>query len=251
MGCAQRTGTASRRTSPSSDPAAAESGGPDRLRQRRTRGGHGRRAGALLAAGAVVLGLAGLTACSPDDDAKAAASAPSTTAATSPSTSPTGAAGQSKHGTPRFTVGADGVTSWNPDDLSRQHTTKIVHYPMVPPVGGDHAPIWLNCNGSVYTKPVPDVNAVHALEHGAVWVTYTSKAAPADVQKLTSLVARTPYSLMSPYPGQKAPIMLTAWGKQRTVKSADDPAVNAFFSAFVQGPQTPEPGAPCTNGLAQ
>jgi hypothetical protein len=143
------------------------------------------------------------------------------------------------------------VTSWNPDDLTRNHVTTPVHYPMTPPVGGDHAPVWMDCNGNVYTKPVPDVNAVHSLEHGAVWVTYNASATPADVEKLATLVARTPYSLMSPYPTQHHPIMLTAWGKQRTVKGAADPAVNAFFSAFVQGPQTPEPGASCTGGLAQ
>jgi hypothetical protein len=45
--------------------------------------------------------------------------------------------------------------------------------------------------------------------------------------------------------------MLSAWGKQRTVTSASDPAVNTFFSEFVQGKQTPEPGAACTNGLSQ
>jgi hypothetical protein len=43
--------------------------------------------------------------------------------------------------------------------------------------------------------------------------------------------------------------MLTAWGKQLTVDGADDPRVDRFFSQFVQGPQTPEPGATCTGGL--
>ena len=57
------------------------------------------------------------------------------------------------------------------------------------------------------------------------------------------------WSLMSPYQDQAGTIMLSAWGKQLTVDSADDPRVNQFFTKYVQGPQTPEPGAACTGGL--
>jgi hypothetical protein len=45
--------------------------------------------------------------------------------------------------------------------------------------------------------------------------------------------------------------MLSAWGKQRSVTGAKDKNVDAFLSEFVQGKQTPEPGAACTNGLSQ
>lgn len=107
----------------------------------------------------------------------------------------------------------------------------------------------MNCDGEVYKKAIPDMNAVHSLEHGSVWVTYTDKAPAADVDKLADRVGKTPYSLMSPYTDQADPIMLSAWGKQVTVDSADDPRVAQFFSKFVQGAQTPEPGAACTGGL--
>jgi hypothetical protein len=43
--------------------------------------------------------------------------------------------------------------------------------------------------------------------------------------------------------------MLSAWGHQLSVDSAADPRVEEFITAYVQGPQTPEPGAPCTGGL--
>jgi hypothetical protein len=119
---------------------------------------------------------------------------------------------------------------------------------MKPPVGGDHDQVWMNCNGDVYKEAIPDMNAVHSLEHGAVWVTYTDKAPAADVTKLTEKVKKTPYSLMSPYKGQTGAIMLSAWGKQLTVDSAADPRVDQFFTKYVQGPQTPEPGAACTGG---
>ncbi|WP_329248356.1 DUF3105 domain-containing protein [Streptomyces sp. NBC_01478] len=150
-------------------------------------------------------------------------------------------------GSGHFVAGADGVNTWK-GTLGRTHVTGTLNYPMHPPVGGNHNPVWLNCNGNVYTKAVKDENAVHALEHGAVWVTYNKKASAADVKALADKVKTTPYSLMSPYDSQKDPIMLSAWGHQRTVKSASDPAVNTFFEKFVQGSQTPEPGASCTGG---
>ncbi|MEU0003671.1 DUF3105 domain-containing protein [Streptomyces sp. NPDC006314] len=147
-----------------------------------------------------------------------------------------------------FTTGKDGVKTWS-GKLGRTHVQSKVSYPMHPPVGGNHNPVWLNCNGDVYTEAVPDENAVHALEHGAVWVTYTGKAKKADVHALAEKVKKTPYSLMSPYENQAAPLILSAWGHQVTVKSASDPRVDKFFATYVQGKQTPEPGASCTGGV--
>lgn len=143
-----------------------------------------------------------------------------------------------------------GEKTWDAKKLTRNHVTESVSYPMKPPVGGDHSPVWMNCDGEVYKKAIPDENAVHALEHGSVWVTYTDKASAADVDKLAERVGKTPYSLMSPYKDQAGTIMLSAWGKQVAVDGADDRRVAQFFAAYVQGPQTPEPGAACTGGRA-
>ncbi|MCM1975343.1 DUF3105 domain-containing protein [Streptomyces sp. G1] len=148
-------------------------------------------------------------------------------------------------------AGADGVSVWKGGKLSQTHVNKKVKYPVEPPVGGDHNPVWQNCNGDVYTEAVANENAVHSLEHGAVWVTYTSKADKKDVEALAAKVKQTPYTLMSPYEDQKSPIMLSAWGAQRAVTGADDPNLGKFFEKYVQGEQTPEPGAACTGGKGQ
>ncbi|KIF04284.1 membrane protein [Streptomyces sp. RSD-27] len=145
----------------------------------------------------------------------------------------------------------NGEQTWDAKKLGRNHVETPVKYEMNPPVGGDHNPRWMNCNGDVYKNPVPEVNAVHSLEHGAVWVTYNEKAAKADVDALAGKVGKTPYTLMSPDKEQAGAIMLSAWGKQLTVATADDPRVAQFFTKYVQGPQTPEPGAACTNGLGE
>ncbi|KIF74191.1 membrane protein [Streptomyces sp. 150FB] len=142
-----------------------------------------------------------------------------------------------------------GEKDWDAAKLGRNHVTEQVKYPMKPPVGGDHNQVWMNCDRDVYKDAIPDMNAVHALEHGAVWVTYNDKASAADVKTLSDKVKKTSYSLMSPYKDQAGTIMLSAWGKQLSVKTADDPRVNQFFTRYVQGPQTPEPGAACTGGM--
>ncbi|MBD0711591.1 MULTISPECIES: DUF3105 domain-containing protein [unclassified Streptomyces] len=142
-----------------------------------------------------------------------------------------------------------GEKSWDPKKLGRTHVETPVKYEMTPPVGGDHSQIWANCDGDVYKKPLAQVNAVHSLEHGAVWVTYNKKASPDDVKKLEDKVGKTKYTLISPLDEQAGALMLSAWGKQVTVDSAADPRVDAFFTKYVQGPQTPEPGAACTGGI--
>ncbi|MFE0647559.1 DUF3105 domain-containing protein [Streptomyces sp. NPDC059534] len=139
--------------------------------------------------------------------------------------------------------------TWDAKKLGRNHVETAVKYDMKPPVGGDHNPVWMNCDGVVYKQKIADVNAVHSLEHGAVWVTYSKSAPEADVKKLADKVGKTKYTLMSPVDDQAGAIMLSAWGKQVTVDGADDPRVDAFFTKYVQGPQTPEPGAACTGGI--
>lgn len=159
-------------------------------------------------------------------------------------------ASDSKGTSGKFVTGEDGVKTWE-GTLSQNHVQKTVKYPATPPVGGDHNPVWQNCNGDVYTDAIKNEHAVHSLEHGAVWVTYNSEASEDDVKALTEKVKSTPYSLMSPVDGQQDPIMLSAWGHQRAVTGADDPDVGTFFETYVQGEQTPEPGAACTGGMSE
>ncbi|WP_137121314.1 DUF3105 domain-containing protein [Segeticoccus rhizosphaerae] len=127
----------------------------------------------------------------------------------------------------------------------RGHVTTPVDYAQTPPAGGEHAPVWLNCG--VYDQPVPNENAVHALEHGAVWITYRPDLPQTQIQTLRKTIPDT-YAVLSPYPGLDSPVVASAWGKQLKLTGADDPRLPAFIRAYRQGPQTPEPGAACTGG---
>jgi hypothetical protein len=142
--------------------------------------------------------------------------------------------------------GIDGVQTYG--DLTRDHTKDDVDYPQGPPLGGDHDPEWIDCTGSVYDQVLRNENAVHSLEHGAVWVTYSDAATQDDIDALAAKVDGQPYSFMSPYPDQESPIELTAWGVQLAVDDASDDRIDEFLTTYRSGPQTPEPGATCESG---
>lgn len=141
----------------------------------------------------------------------------------------------------------EGLKSWDAAKLDRNHVTGTVDCPMRPAVGGDHHPSWMNCDGDVYEKPVPDVNAVHSLEHGAVSITYNDKAADSDAAALAERVQWTPFTLMSPYAGQEGALTLSAWGKQVTVDSADDPRTSSSPGTS-RAPRRPSPAPPAPAG---
>ncbi len=129
----------------------------------------------------------------------------------------------------------------------RNHVTGKVTYPQSPPAGGNHSSIPLNCG--IYSTPVPNENAVHDLEHGAVWITYRPDLPKAEVVKLADFARGQIYLDLSPYPGLSAPVVVSAWGKQLRLTGASDTRLAAFVRKYKQGPQTPEPGAPCTGGV--
>ena len=85
-------------------------------------------------------------------------------------------------------------------------------------------------------------------KHGAVWVTYQPGLGAQDVTQLQNLVHGHSYALLSPYPNLPSPIVISAWGVQLKVNSANDPRLAQFLAKYEQGPQTQEPGAACSGG---
>jgi len=148
-----------------------------------------------------------------------------------------------KNGSPA-TAGYDRVTTFTVS--SRTHTTSPVSYPQTPPVGGPHNPVWQNCG--YFGQPVRTENAVHSMEHGAVWITYQPNLPKDQVEALAAIAHRQTYVLVSPYPGLPAPVVASAWGVQEWFHTASDPKLSQFVAKYRQGPQTPEPGAACTGG---
>jgi hypothetical protein len=131
----------------------------------------------------------------------------------------------------------------------QDHVTTPVQYKESPPVGGPHDPNWADCAGSVYTVDIRHENAVHGLEHGAVWITYNpGQLSDADVAKLAKLVDGQSGRMLSPYVGQDSAISLQSWDHQLKVDSADDKRIKQFADFFTRnGDFYPEVGASCEN----
>jgi hypothetical protein len=121
------------------------------------------------------------------------------------------------------------------------HTLEPVTYAQNPPVGGDHNPEWLACR--VYTAPVRNENAVHALEHGAIWIAYDPALDESDIEALESFGRRREV-LVSPYPGMDATVAVSAWGRQLKLDSVDTDLIDQFYRAF-QDRTAPETAASC------
>jgi hypothetical protein len=132
-------------------------------------------------------------------------------------------------------------------NLGHAHTAAPVQYAQIPPVGGDHSPTLLNCG--IYDQPVPNENAVHSLEHGAVWITYQPTLRQADVAKLRQLVQGRDHLILSPYPDLQDPVVASGWGVQLKLRGADDPRLPRFIEKYVNGSQAGEPGGPCSGGI--
>lgn len=124
-----------------------------------------------------------------------------------------------------------------------------VAYDQTPPFGGPHDGTWATCTGIVYPNAIRTENAVHSLEHGAVWITYNpDTVSDAERQTLADRVDGKSYMLMSPFPGQESPISLQSWGHQLKVDSADDERINQFVAALRLNNYGvyPEIGASCS-----
>jgi hypothetical protein len=127
--------------------------------------------------------------------------------------------------------------------LSRNHITTDLAPSALPPTGGDHAANWTKCG--IYNSPVNTSMSVHSLEHGAAWISYQPTLPKDQIKTLESFVTPNSYRLIAPYDNLASPIVLNAWGKQLLVDNASDSRIAVFLKAFTQGPDTPEPGAPC------
>jgi hypothetical protein len=122
------------------------------------------------------------------------------------------------------------------------HTPDPVVYDQDPPVGGPHDPEWISCR--IYASPVRNENAVHALEHGAVWITYDPNLDADSLSVLERFTERRREVLLSPYPGLSAPVVVSSWGTQLEMDSADSDLLDQFYRAF-QDRTAPETAATC------
>jgi Protein of unknown function (DUF3105) len=129
------------------------------------------------------------------------------------------------------------------------HVEGKIDYPQTPPVGGPHNPTWQNCG--IYTSPLYNEYAVHSMEHGAVWVAYREGLAGDQLKLLQKAVEGRPYTLLSPVPDLRTPVVVTGWNVQLDLPAASDPRLKQFIQKYEQGGTAPEIGSPCSGGYGE
>ena len=121
-----------------------------------------------------------------------------------------------------------------------------IHYDRRPPTNGNHAPLWQNCG--FYSEPIQDRHAVHSMDHGVVWITYRPNLPQQQLETLRPY-GKKDYVIVSPYPGQDAPVIATSWRVQLELKSANDPRLEGFVNEFKISELAPLSGNRCVLGV--
>ncbi len=121
-----------------------------------------------------------------------------------------------------------------------------IDYERHPPTNGDHDPLWQNCG--FYEEPVEDRHAVHSLDHGVVWITYRPDLPEQQLETLRPY-GDEDYVILSPHPGQDAPVTATSWRVQLQLNGANDPRLTHFVDQFRISELAPLSGNRCTLGV--
>ena len=121
-----------------------------------------------------------------------------------------------------------------------------IEYDRRPPTNGDHAPLWQNCG--FYERPIQDRHAVHSMDHGVVWITFRPDLPAGQIERLRSYGGER-YVIVSPYPGQDAPVIATSWRVQLELRGAGDPRLRQFVDGFRISELSPLSGNRCALGV--
>jgi hypothetical protein len=131
-------------------------------------------------------------------------------------------------------------------DEGRTHVQTKEYGGEEPPTSGDHAePLaW-----QVYKQVVPDVNVIHNMEHGGVYISYRPDLPKEDITKIEALFSR-PFSnasftpskaIIAPRNDNKAPIVMSSWKRSQTFEVYDEQAMIDYYLKNIG--KSPEPGA--------
>jgi hypothetical protein len=131
------------------------------------------------------------------------------------------------------------------DDMGTDHLTVgegTPQYNSDPPTSGPHADTPAACG--VYRQPVPDVNALHSMEHGAIVVHYDPELPQEQIIELEEIGRDVGGEIIvAPRPDNPGAVALTAWTKLLVLEEVDTQVIAAFEREF--GNRSPEAGAQC------
>ncbi|MCL1592770.1 MAG: DUF3105 domain-containing protein [Actinomycetia bacterium] len=130
---------------------------------------------------------------------------------------------------------------------SAEHVNGTIYAANEVPAGGAMDAIWQNCG--FYDTQLRAENAVHSMEHGAVWVAYDPNLGDGEISTLRRLVSRQEKVLVSPVAGQSSSVTVSAWGRQLQIDDLADTRLDQFVNEFSGASSAPESGGRCNGGV--
>ncbi|HUF59684.1 MAG TPA: DUF3105 domain-containing protein [Actinomycetota bacterium] len=131
-------------------------------------------------------------------------------------------------------------------------------YTDTPATSGFHDPAPLADEPKVYDSQPNETNAVHSLEHGAVFVYYLPAAdgglSQELIDRLAPIAEGSDATFLAPYPSLTAEtaLTLTAWNRRQSCPAGDtltpqaaSTIVNGFVTGFECTGNAPESSSPC------
>jgi hypothetical protein len=108
-----------------------------------------------------------------------------------------------------------------------------------PPTRGPHFVVPQSVG--VYNQPVPDGNAIHALEHGIVWISYNPSLVDKDtVSQLEDIGKKySADTIVAPRPADTNEIDVVSWGQIMKLDSFDKQQIEDFITTNRN--RSPEP----------
>lgn len=133
----------------------------------------------------------------------------------------------------------DGVEQ--PEDLGRRHLAagESYEYDHPAPTSGPHSLQAARCGTYTDFADIPLIEAVHALEHGAVIMWHDPELDLDEVGELRDVAAEhDSHVIVAPNPGIDHPVVVTAWNRRASFDTADDPGIAEFVETYRQrGPE--------------
>jgi hypothetical protein len=118
----------------------------------------------------------------------------------------------------------------------------VPEYNSDPPTSGPHSATPAPCG--IYRQPVPDVNYLHSMEHGAIVVQYDPTLAEDQIEELEKIGRSVGGEIIvAPRPGNPAAVALTSWTNLLLLDEVDGDVIAGFEREF--GNRSPEPAAQC------
>lgn len=128
-------------------------------------------------------------------------------------------------------------------NLGREHVKSKVYGGDEPPTSGPHA---ADLPWKAYNEEIPDVNAIHNLEHGGIYISYRPDLAKDQVDKIKALFTE-PFSdpnftprkvIIAPRANNKSPIVMSSWLRSEKFSSYDkQPMIDYYLKNLGKSPE--------------